>query len=56
MMVFFSEEEEKYLIDPPKGPYICYESKTPVDVLKTLKQKNKAAIDLVGEPIIVFEK
>ena len=56
MMVFFSEEEEKYLKYPPRGLPICNESKTPVDVLKTLKQKNEAAIKLDEEPIIVFEK
>lgn len=56
MMVFFSEEEETYLKYPPRGLPICNELQTPVAVLKTLKQKNEAAIKLAGEPIIVFEK
>ena len=56
MMVFFSKKEEKHLKYPPRGLPICKESQTPVDVLKTLKQKNKAALELVGEAIIVFEK
>jgi hypothetical protein len=56
MMIVFSDEEEKYLKYPSKGLPICDELKTPVDVLKTLKQKNKFAVDLVGYPIVIFEK
>ena len=56
MIFSFTDEEEKYLIDPPKGPYICNESKTPPEILKILKLKNKEYYDMVGCNIIVFEK
>ena len=55
-MILFSEEEKKYLIDTPIGPYICYESKTPTKILEKLKKKNDASLEMVGDPIIVFEK
>jgi hypothetical protein len=56
MIFFFTEEEEKYLIAPPRGPYICSESKTPAEILKKLKLINKEYNDMVGCDIIVFEK
>ena len=56
MMILFSEEERKYLIDPPHGPYICHESKTPPEILKVLKRKNEFSLEMVGDPIVVFKK
>lgn len=56
MMILFSDEEEKYLKYPSKGLPVCYESKTPPEILKHLKKTNDFSIEMVGEPIIVFEK
>ena len=56
MMILFSDEEEKYLKYPAKGLPVCYESKTPPEILKVLKRKNAAYYDMVGCDFIVFEK
>ena len=56
MMFSFSEEEMRYLVSPKMGPYICYESKTPPGILKSLKRLAKQYFDMVGADIIVFKK
>lgn len=56
-MIFdFSEEERKYLTSPGKGPYICHESQTPPEILKSLSRIAEEYFKMVGVDIIVFEK
>jgi hypothetical protein len=56
MMMVFTQEEEKYLLEPARGPYICHKSQTPSKVLDSLVKKDNYYFTLVGMHIIDFQE
>ena len=56
MIMVFTQEEEKYLLEPTIGPYICHKSQTPSKVLNSLVKKDNYYFAFEGIHIIDFQE